>query len=254
MAAVDHPAVVDDLISVAGHVEGELEEALAGHRLSRPSFLVLDALERANGHTLVQRDLVRRVRRTSGTLSVRLGRLQRAHLITREPDPRNRRSVTVTLTERGGELTRRARPVYAERAQRLLDGLDPGVAGALAAGLADWLAFFEPAEGDAPRLGVAVATAAVAKRMRQAVGLDEVSGVLVIRVAPDSPGQAAGLARGDLITAAGKAPVGSIGDLERALRAAGAGLTLGVLRGAQPREVVVELAAGESSVASRRCT
>ena len=58
--------LADTLVSVAAHVEGELEEALAEHRLSRPSFEVLDALERAEGHTLNQRDLVRQVRRTSG--------------------------------------------------------------------------------------------------------------------------------------------------------------------------------------------
>ncbi len=39
--------LADTVISVAAHVEAELEEALAEHRLSRPSFLVLDALERA---------------------------------------------------------------------------------------------------------------------------------------------------------------------------------------------------------------
>ena len=74
---VNPSALVDTVISVAAHVEAELEEALAEHRLTRPSFLVLDALERAGGHTLSQRDLVGRVRRTSGTLSVRLGRRAR---------------------------------------------------------------------------------------------------------------------------------------------------------------------------------
>src|SRR5579859_7750826 len=96
--------LTDTVISVAAHVEAELEEALAEHRLSRPSFLVLDALERAEAHTLNQRDLVSALRRTSGTLSVRLGRLERARMITREPEPDNRRSVTVTLTDLGREL------------------------------------------------------------------------------------------------------------------------------------------------------
>src|ERR1700761_6068142 len=118
--------LADTLVSVAAHVESELEEALAEHRLTRPSFQVLDALDRADGHTLNQRELVNRVRRTSGTLSVRLGRLERVRLITREPDPENRRSVTVTLTDRGRELVAAARPAYAERAQRLVAGLPDG--------------------------------------------------------------------------------------------------------------------------------
>jgi DNA-binding MarR family transcriptional regulator len=237
---IDARELADTLVSVAAHVEGELEEALAEHRLTRPSFQVLDALEQADGHTLNQRDLVRRVRRTSGTLSVRLGRLERARLIVREPDPDNRRSVTVTLTDRGRDLVRAARPTYAERAERLLAGLPKGAAESLAGQLTAWLAFFEPDERVAPRLGVAVATAAVAKRMRRAVGLTDEPGVLVIRVRGESPADAAGLARGDLVTAAGGDPVRSVGDLDRAVRAANGSLTLSVLRGADPREVEVQ--------------
>jgi DNA-binding MarR family transcriptional regulator len=237
---IDARQLADTLVSVAAHVEGELEEALAEHRLTRPSFQVLDALEQTEGQRLNQRDLVGRVRRTSGTLSVRLGRLERAQLIEREPDPDNRRSVTVTLTERGRELVLAARPAYAERAQRLLAGLPEGTAGALGEQLSSWLAFFEPDERAAPRLGVAVATAAVAKRMRRAVGLTDEPGILVIRVRRDSPGDAAGLARGDLVTEAGGTAVSSIGDLERAVRTANGSLTLSVLRGAEPRQVEVE--------------
>src|SRR5476651_1795150 len=120
---VNASELVDTAISVAAHLEAELEEALAEHRLTRPSFLVLDALEHAQGQTLNQRELVQRLRRTSGTLSVRLGRLERARLIAREPDPENRRSVTVTLTERGAALVQGARGAYAERAERLVGGL-----------------------------------------------------------------------------------------------------------------------------------
>ena len=64
--------VADTVISVAAHLEAELEEALSEHRLSRASYLVLDALERADTGRLGQRELVRAVRRTSGTMSVRL--------------------------------------------------------------------------------------------------------------------------------------------------------------------------------------
>jgi DNA-binding MarR family transcriptional regulator len=234
--------LVDGVISVAAHLEAELEEALAEHRLSRPSYLVLDALERADGHTLTQRELVSRVRRTAGTVSIRLGRLERARMIEREPDPENRRSVTVTLTERGATLVQGARGAYRDRAERLLDGLGEGGAGALREPMRGWLQFFEPDERVAPRLGVAVATAAVAKRMRQAVGLSDEPGVLVMRVRRDSPAQAGGLTRGDLVTGAGGAPVRSIGDLDRAVRAANGTLALTVLRGAEPHEMTVALA------------
>src|SRR6478735_887059 len=81
----------DAVISVAAHLDAELGEALGAHRLSRPSYLVLDALDRADGGAANQRDLVAQVRRTAGTMSVRLGRLERAGMIEREPDPENRR-------------------------------------------------------------------------------------------------------------------------------------------------------------------
>ncbi len=231
--------LADTTISVAAHLESELEEALAEHRLTRPSFLVLDALERAEGHTMNQRDLVTRVRRTSGTMSVRLGRLERARMIEREPDPDNRRSVTVTLTERGRALIQAARPSYAERAARLAAGLPEASRERTAEQLRGWLAFFEPDERVTPRLGVAVAASAVAKRMRRAVGLPDEPGVLVVRVGRDSPAAAAGLSRGDLVTQAGEIPVRSIGDLHRAVGAADGKLTLKLLRGAEPQELEV---------------
>ncbi|HEY3726828.1 MAG TPA: MarR family transcriptional regulator [Solirubrobacteraceae bacterium] len=234
--------LADTAISVAAHLEAELEEALAEHRLTRPSFLVLDALERAEGQTMNQRDLVTRVRRTSGTLSVRLGRLERARMIEREPDPDNRRSVTVSLTPRGRALVLAARPAYAERAARLVAGLPDGAGAAVAGQLQAWLEFFEPDEGVTPRLGIAVAAAAVAKRMRRAVGLADEPGVLVVRVGRDSAADAAGLSRGDLITQADDAPVLSVGDLQRAVGAADGKLALKVLRGAEPRELEVTLA------------
>jgi DNA-binding MarR family transcriptional regulator len=233
--------LVDAVIGVAAHLEAELDEALAEHRLTRPSFLVLDALEPAAGHTLNQRDLVGRLRRTSGTLSVRLGRLEHARLITREPDPENRRSVTVTLTERGLALVRAARPAYAERARRLTAGLPAGAAEPAGAHLGAWLAFFEPGERVTPRLGVAVATSAVARRMRRAVGLPDESGVLILRVRRESPAAAAGVARGDLVVRAAGAAVRSVGDLDRAVRAADGPLALSVLRGADPQELEVSL-------------
>jgi S1-C subfamily serine protease len=162
-------------------------------------------------------------------------------MIEREPDPDNRRSVTVTLTERGRKLVDSARPTYAQTAQRLAAGLPDGAADELSNHLGAWLAFFEPDERVAPRLGVAVATAAVATRMRRSVGLPDEHGVLVLRVGRDTAASAAGMSRGDLITDAGGTPVRSVGDLERAVRAADGSIELKVLRGAEPREVQVTL-------------
>jgi DNA-binding MarR family transcriptional regulator len=238
----DAVEVADAAIAVADHLADELEEALGDHRLSRPSFLILDALDRAEEHTLTQRALIDRLRRTSGSLSVRLTRLERAGLVARSPDPANRRSQTVTLTEDGGVLVRAARPDYERRCERLVDALPGGAGGAAAGGLRDWLGFFEPGESTAPRLGVAVATAAIARRMRAAVGLPDESGLLVVKVSPAGAAETAGLKRGDLIRTVDGTPVDSLGDLNRAVHSSTGTIAVGILRGVEERDVAVLLA------------
>jgi DNA-binding MarR family transcriptional regulator len=233
--------LADAAVGLAGHLADELEEALADHRLTRTSFLVLDALEGSEGHTLGQRELVARVRRTAGNMSVRLGRLEHAGLIERTRDDDDRRNVTVTLTDAGAELARTARATYEQRAERLVAPLGDEAAG-LGATLEGWLTFFEPGERHAPRLGIAVAPSAVATRMRRAVGLDAHPGVLVLRVRGGGAADRAGITRGDLITGAAGADVVSVGDLERAVQGANGTLKLSLLRGVEPRELDVELA------------
>jgi DNA-binding MarR family transcriptional regulator len=237
----DPTVLVDSVLSVAAQIEPELEEALAEHRLTRPSFQVLNALLDADDNALTQRDLMSSVRRTSGTVSVRMARLERAGLVTREPDADDRRTVTVTLTDRGREWVEAARPAYAEAAARLAAGLPDADRATFAENLDAWQGFFAPDDGEAPRLGVAVAPAAVASRMRRAVGLTERHGVLVLKVKRQSAADDAGLARGDLITKAAGADVRTIGDLHRALRHAKGTLELDVVRGVEERAVKVAL-------------
>jgi DNA-binding MarR family transcriptional regulator len=236
----DPTTLVDSVLSVAAQLEPELEEALAEHRLTRPSFQVLSALLDADGNALTQRELMAKVARTSGTVSVRLARLERAGLVTREPDPDDRRTVTVTLTDRGREWVEAAKPAYEEAAARLVAGVQD--ADALAGQISGWQGFFTPDDGDAPRLGVAVAPAAVASRMRRAVGLPERHGILVLKVKRDSAADQAGLARGDLVTGAGGTEIRTIGDLHRALHRAKGTVKLDVVRGVDERSVEVKLA------------
>lgn len=233
--------VLETLVALAAHVESELDEALAASRLSRPSFLVLAALDAAPEGTLAQRDLLARVRRTAGTVSVRLARLEHAGLIERDADPEDRRAANVRITDSGRHRLAAARELYEERVARLTEPLGEQELGALSSQLGSWLAFFEPGEHPSPRLGVAVAPWATARRMRRAVGLPDAAGVLVLRVSRTGAAAAAGIARGDLITAAAGRDVRTVADLDRALRGADGEIALGVLRGAEPLALDVPL-------------
>src|SRR4051794_12872268 len=137
----DATTLVDDVIRAGAHLEPELEEALNEHGLTRPSYLVLLALLGAEGQSLTQRDLMASVRRTSGTLSVRLARLERAGYVDRERDPDDRRGAVVSLTDRGRERVEAARPAYDETAARLAAGLSDDDREQFAGHLHSWLGF-----------------------------------------------------------------------------------------------------------------
>jgi serine protease Do len=102
-----------------------------------------------------------------------------------------------------------------------------------------------------PRLGVAIAPAHVARRLRSAVGLPERDGLLVRWVEDGGAAALAGVEKGDLIVAAAGEPVARIDDLQRRVEAApggGGSLVLTVVRGTDERDVTVKLEpAGEAA-------
>lgn len=104
----------------------------------------------------------------------------------------------------------------------------------------------ELAVGDAPihrRLGVAVAPAGVARRLRRAVGLPERDGLLVRDVDDGGPAAVAGVQAGDLIVSADGAPVTTADQLWSVLdalpAAGGPSIALGLVRGAEELSVTV---------------
>ena len=99
------------------------------------------------------------------------------------------------------------------------------------------------------RLGVAVAPPRVARRLRRAVGLPEREGILVRSVEEGSPADRAGVQRGDLIVAAGDAPVEGVDALYAALDGAGDRLALTVVRGTDEREIDIGFDPVEEAVA-----
>ena len=95
--------------------------------------------------------------------------------------------------------------------------------------------------GESPtrrRLGVGLAPAHVARRLRRAVGLPERDGLLVREVEEASPAAAAGITEGDLIVAVGDRAIGSADDLFDALGTEGP-LEITLVRGADELTVTV---------------
>ena len=97
-------------------------------------------------------------------------------------------------------------------------------------------------ERTAPRrLGVALVGARQTGRMRAAVGLDPVDGLLVRGVQEGSAADRAGITRGDVVVGADGTPVATLDDLHAAVDAAGDGaLELEVLRGSERVTLRVE--------------
>lgn len=93
----------------------------------------------------------------------------------------------------------------------------------------------------ARRLGVVIVPGPRAARLRRRVGLPDVAGLLIHEVVAGSAAADAGLAPGDLVTAASGTPVASVDDLWDALDAVADGtpLELDVLRGTETRTVAV---------------
>lgn len=100
-------------------------------------------------------------------------------------------------------------------------------------------------KGETPKrfkLGVAIAPAEVARRLRRAVGLPEVDGLLVRGVEEGSAAERAGIKEGDLLTRAGGKGLTNADDLFAALdEAASSGkVSLAVLRGTEELNIDVE--------------
>lgn len=90
-----------------------------------------------------------------------------------------------------------------------------------------------------PRLGIAVAPARVARRLRRSVGLPDRDGILVRGVEGDSPAARAGIRDGDLIVEVAGRAVSEVDDLQEALASSQMPFDVKVVRGTDERTVSV---------------
>ena len=94
-----------------------------------------------------------------------------------------------------------------------------------------------------PHLGIAVAPAHVARRLRRSVGLPEVDGVLIRGVEEGSLAETAGIRQGDLLVALAGTPTPDVDELHDALAAATFPFEVTLVRGADEQRVTVAAAA-----------
>jgi DNA-binding MarR family transcriptional regulator len=128
--------VVGRLLLCAHHIELALVAALQPFALSFADFDVINTLRRrgdaqgAKPSDLAQSSLI-----TTGAMTSRLDRLERAGLITRTPDPNDGRAVRVQLTEQGERLAEQSLNAVLAADETFLEPLDQPQREAVAAAL-----------------------------------------------------------------------------------------------------------------------
>jgi DNA-binding MarR family transcriptional regulator len=99
-------AVLGRIFRISDAIGTRMERAYAPYGISRGEFDVLATLRRAGD--LAPGDLSSALMITSGGITGRLDKLERAGLLHRTPDPDDRRGVRVTLSAEGTKLIDRA--------------------------------------------------------------------------------------------------------------------------------------------------
>ncbi|MFB8777766.1 MarR family winged helix-turn-helix transcriptional regulator [Streptomyces broussonetiae] len=121
-----------------------MEKAYARFGISRGEFDVLATLRRSGEpYTLSPRQLSATLMLTTGGMTGRLDKLERAGLLRRSPDPHDRRGLKVTLTERGLTVVDEAVGAGLALQTAALSGLDDEQADRLADLLRELLASTE---------------------------------------------------------------------------------------------------------------
>ena len=139
--------VLSRVSRLARHLDRARTAAFASHGLQVWEFDVLSALRRQGPpYQLSPGALLRATLVTSGTMTNRVDRLAEAGLVSRHPDPQDKRGVLVALTARGQAVADAALEDLLNRERELLTGLDRAQRHELAALLRILLAPFDASQ------------------------------------------------------------------------------------------------------------
>ena len=103
------------------HLGREVEAVLLKHGISSSAFDVLATLRRAGSpYQLSPGDLLAMTMVSSGTMTNRIDQLEKAGLVERIHNPQDRRSVLISLTERGFAIVEEAVGAHVDNQHRLV--------------------------------------------------------------------------------------------------------------------------------------
>lgn len=235
--------VITRLARVRSYIDTALLQVFRDFGLTAADFRVIVTLRRVGPpYELPQAWLMSQLTLTSGTISLRVDRLAKRGIVTREADPDDKRGQRIRLTEDGLRLFDKIAPVHLANEDRLLSSLTHDERDTLAQLLSKLLVSFESGIVQAALpLGMRLEPAHLARSRRTAVGLSDTPGLLVAETMEGTPAASAGLARGDLIIAINGTESRSEDVLAQAICQAGPGgqLHLSVLRGNDHHQVTV---------------
>ncbi|MFG2618077.1 MarR family winged helix-turn-helix transcriptional regulator [Streptomyces sp. NPDC048507] len=125
-------AVFGRIYRIAKAMGDAMERTYNRYGITTGEFDVVATLRRSGApYTLSPRQLSATLMLTTGGMTGRLDKLEKAGLLTRSPDPHDRRGLQVTITERGLALIDEAVGAGLEVQAGVLQGLDADEAQAL---------------------------------------------------------------------------------------------------------------------------
>jgi DNA-binding MarR family transcriptional regulator len=136
--------VIGRIARISKHLERSVQATISEFELNLGEFDVLATLRRS-GHPyqLSPTELFNAMMVSSGTMTHRLDRLERAEWVKRIPDPSDRRGTSIVLTNKGLSLIEKAVEAHVVNAHHILSVLEESERALLAQLLRKLLVSFE---------------------------------------------------------------------------------------------------------------
>jgi len=136
--------LVGRLRRISQHLSREMEKTFTAHGLNGATFDVLATLRRSGPpYALSPGDLLATMMVTSGTMTNRIDQLVKAGLVERIQNPKDGRSVIISLTDKGFAIVDAAVTAHVETQTRLTSGLSKEESATLNGLLSKFLTGFE---------------------------------------------------------------------------------------------------------------